>query len=320
MDIKAFFSLVCGVGIFLFSVVEMSESMMNLFAGKTGAVLQKYASNRLFGVLAGTASTAVVQSSAAVTVTAVSLAESGVLSLSQCVGIIMGSNVGTTVTSVLTVLNFSAAAPVLILGGAFCALVSKGKSVKNVALFFCALGLLFVGLETMRDASRALDETGFLSRLFLRFSSKLSAVFIGFAATAIFQSSSATVGVLQSLVSVGAIGRESAVFMICGQNIGATVPTLISALRCGKTARAVAVFHLLFNLFGTSGVLLFSLFFKIPEPLEKIGDGKTFVCAVHVLFNLLCTAAIFPFARQIANFSLRIVEANRRLICKICTD
>ena len=319
MNIKAFFALLCGTGIFLFSVVEMSESMKAVFESRTGAVLQKYASNRFFGLVAGTLSTAVVQSSAAVTVTAVSLADSGVLSLSQSIGIIMGSNIGTTVTSVLTVLNFSAAAPFLILGGAFCALIAKNGKVKNTAFFFCALGLLFVGIETMRDAAKALDENGFLSALFLRFSSKFAAVFIGFAATALAQSSSATVGVLQSLVSVGAIGRESAVFIVCGQNIGATVPTLFSALRAGKTAKATAVFHLFFNLFGTLMFLLLSLFFNLAAPFERIEEGKTFVCIVHVLFNVFCTAALFPFAERIANFSLKIVEGKSRRSCKKCT-
>lgn len=311
MNIKAFFALLCGVGIFLFSVVQMSESMKAVFESRTGTVLQRYASNRFFGVIAGALSTAVVQSSAAVTVTAVSLADCGVLSLSQCVGVIMGSNIGTTFTSVLTVLNFSAAAPFLILFGAFCALAAKKKSIKSTAVFFCALGLLFVGLDTMRDASRALDENGFLSSLFLRFSSKLASVFIGFASTAVMQSSSATVGVLQSLVFVGAISRESAIFMICGQNIGATVPTLISALRAGKTAKAAAVFHLIFNLFGAAAFLLLSLFVPLPAALEEIEDGKVFVCTVHVLFNLLCTAALFPFAERLAKFSLKLIEGKK---------
>lgn len=314
MDIRAFFAFLCGVGIFLFSVVQMSEAMKAVFEKRTGAVLEKYASNRFFGVIAGTLSTAVVQSSAAVTVTAVSLADSGVLSLSQSVGIIMGSNIGTTVTSLLTVLNFSAAAPFLILSGAFCALVAKKKSIRNIALFLCSFGLLFVGLETMKDASKALNENGFLSSLFLRFSSKPAAVFVGFASTAVAQSSSATVGVLQSLVSTGAISRESAVFMVCGQNIGATVPTLFSALRSGKTARAAAVFHLIFNIFGTAFFLLLSAFVPFPAFLSEIEDGKAFVCAVHVLFNLFCTAVLFPFAEHFAKISL--ILTKRRAVLK----
>lgn len=303
MVLRSVLGLLCGVGIFLFSVVQMSEAMKSLCGEKTERLLQRFTKNRLSGVLCGAGITAVVQSSAAVTVTAVSLADCGKLSLSSCVGIIMGSNIGTTVTGVLVALDFSFAAPLLVFAGAFCALISKSGKVKNAAVFLCALGLLFVGIETMKEGAQKLNENGMLSRLFVRFDSKLSGLLFGFFSTAAAQSSSATVGVLQSLVSVGAVKRESAVFVVCGQNIGATVPTLLSALRANERARAAAVFHLFFNLFGTFAVLFLSAFFPISKIFFKISSGEGFVCAVHVLFNVLCTAVVFPFSARITDFS-----------------
>ncbi len=308
MDLRAVAGLFCGVGIFLFSVVQMSESMKNLFEKKGERLIQKLSKNRFSGVLCGAGLTGIVQSSAAVTVTAVSLADCGKLSLSSCVGIIMGSNIGTTVTGVLAALNFSFAAPFLIVFGAFLALVSKNEKLKNAAVFLCALGLLFVGISTMKDSAQELDKNGFLSSFFLRFSSKLSGVLCGFVSTAIAQSSSATVGVLQSLVSVGAIKRENAVFIICGQNIGATVPTLLSSIKAEEKAKAAAVFHLLFNLFGTAGVLFLSLLFPLSKPFEVFKSGEGFVSAVHVLFNVLCTAAVFPFSIRVTKLSKKLVS------------
>ncbi|MDO4379999.1 MAG: Na/Pi symporter, partial [Clostridia bacterium] len=150
-----------------------------------------------------------------------------------------------------------------------------------------------------------LNENGLLSSFFSRCSSRFSGLLFGFVSTALVQSSSATVGILQSLVSVGAVSRESAVFIICGQNIGATVPTLLSALCSDKKAKAAALFHLLFNLFGTASVIIVSLF-------EKIEKGEVFVSAVHVLFNVLCTVVMFPFSTVVTEISEKIAGLFER--------
>lgn len=318
MDFRAVSGLLCGIGIFLFSVVQMSESMKKLCEKKAESVLQRFTKNRLSGVLCSAALTAVVQSSAAVTVTAVSLADCGKLSLSACTGIIMGSNIGTTATGVLVALNFYSAAPFLVLFGAFFLLVSKNEKIRAVSLFLCSLGFLFVGIETMKDSCAVLNENGLLSSFFSRCSSRFSALLFGFVSTALVQSSSATVGILQSLVSVGAVSRESAVFIICGQNIGATVPTLLSALSSDKKAKAAALFHLLFNLFGTASVVIVSFLFPVSALFEKIEKGEVFVSAVHVLFNVLCTAVMFPFSTGVTDISEKIVglferKSNRHL-------
>lgn len=309
MNFKAFSAFLCGIGIFLFSVVQMSESMKRVCRGKAASALQKLTSSRISGVLTGAAVTGIVQSSAAVTVAATALVESGVLSASQGVGIIMGSNIGTTVTGVLAALKFSAAAPFLVFIGALLALLSSGEKLKSFGFFLCALSLLFVGVDTMKDAAAALNENGALSAFFERSSSRFFGIFIGFLSTAILQSSSATVGILQSLVSVGAVGREYSVFVICGQNIGATVPTLLSALRAHEKAKTTAVFHLFFNLFGTLAFLLASFFFPISGLFSFFSDGAAFVSAVHVFFNIFSTVLLFPFALPITRLSARFVAA-----------
>lgn len=313
MNLNAIAGLICGIGIFLFSVVQMSEVMNKAAGEKSERLLSKFGTNRAAGVFAGAGITAAVQSSAAVTVSAISLADCGKLSLSACTGIIMGSNIGTTVTGVLAALKFSFAAPFFLLVGAFAMLVTKSEKVKNTACFLCALGLLFVGIDTMKESAAKLNESGLLTKLFLSFTSPLSAVVFGFLSTAAAQSSSATVGVLQSLVSVGAISRESAVFMICGQNIGATVPTLLSAVKAKKTAKSAALFHLIFNLIGTSGVFLLSLFVSPAAIFESIENGESFVCAVHVMFNVLCTVVVFPLSLPLARLSEKTVASFSRV-------
>lgn len=296
MAFKALCGFCCGVGIFLFSVVQMSNAMKKLCLGRLEAFLQKLCVNRFFAVLTGAAVTGLIQSSAAVTVCATSLVDCGTLSASQGIGIIMGSNIGTTVTGVLIALNFSAAAPFIVLFGALLSLFSKSEKLESLGLFLCALSLLFVGIDTMKQASQTLNENGSLSLLFSLCSSRLTGLLFGFASTAALQSSSATVGILQSLVSVGAVSRQAAVFIVCGQNIGATVPTLLSALRSNEKARATALFHLLFNFFATALVFLVSLFVPIESLFSKIMDGACFVSVFHLLFNAVGTAAVFPFS------------------------
>lgn len=321
MAFKALCGFCCGVGIFLFSVVQMSEAMKKLCLGKLEALLQKLCVNRFFAVLTGAAVTGLIQSSAAVTVCATSLVDCGTLSASQGIGIIMGSNIGTTVTGVLIALNFSAAAPFIVLFGALLSLFSKSEKLKSLGLFFCALSLLFVGIDTMKQAAAALNENGSLSSLFSLCSSKFTGLLFGFASTALLQSSSATVGILQSLVSVGAVGRKAAIFIICGQNIGATVPTLLSALHSNEKAKATALFHLLFNFFGTALVFLLSLFIPVEVLFSKIGDGAAFVSLFHLLFNAAGTAAVFPFSLSLLRLSSALTEksthANQLFITKI---
>ena len=308
MIFRAVCGLCCGVGIFLFSVVQMSSSMKKLCLGKVEPLLQKLCVNRIFSVFTGAAVTGLIQSSAAVTVCATALVDCATLTQAQGIGIIMGSNIGTTVTGVLVALNFSAAAPFIILTGAFVSLFSKSEKSKDLGFFLCALSLLFVGIDTMKEAVATLNSDGRLSSLFSFCSSRLTGLLFGFFSTALLQSSSATVGILQSLVSAGAVGRDAAVFIVCGQNIGATVPTLLSALRSDKKAKSTAFFHLTFNLCTTAMVLCLSFFFPVESLLSWIDDGAGFVSVFHLLFNTVGTLVLFPFSMPLLRLSEFIVK------------
>lgn len=321
MVFKALCGFCCGVGIFLFSVVQMSDAMKQICLGKVEPLLQKLCVNRFFSVLTGAGVTGLIQSSAAVTVCATALVDCGALSASQGVGIIMGSNIGTTVTGVLIALNFSAVSPFIVLLGALISLFSKSEKFKSFGLFLCALSLLFVGIDTMKEAAAALNADGSLSALFSLCSSRLTGLIFGFVSTALLQSSSATVGILQSLVSVGAVSRKAAVFIVCGQNIGATVPTLLSAIRSNEKAKATAVFHLLFNLCGTALVLGLSFLFPIESLFEGIDGGASFVSIFHLLFNAVITVLLFPFSLSLLKLSSSLTgkstHANKLFMTKI---
>lgn len=313
MELSTLCGFFCGVGIFIFSVLEMSEAMKKLCLGRLESLLQKLCVNRFLAVLTGAAVTGLVQSSAAVTVCTTALVDCGALSSSQGVGIIMGSNIGTTVTGVLIALNFSAAAPFIVLAGAIILLFSKSEKFRSFGCFLCALSLLFVGIDTMKEAAAALNRDGKLTLLFSLCSSRLTGVLFGFVSTALLQSSSATVGILQSLVSVGAVSRKAAVFIVCGQNIGATFPTLLCAVRSDEKARATAVFHLLFNLAATSGVLVLSLFVPVEALFSKINSGAGFVSVVHLLFNAAATAVLFPLAPFLLKLSSALVGKTEKI-------
>ncbi len=288
----------------------MSEHTEKAFGEKLTHTLGILTKNRFTGMLTGLAVTGIIQSSSATTVMAVSFVSAGIMTLSQAVGIVMGANIGTTVTSLLIAFNFSALAPLSVFLGVAVRLFAKKEKLRHMCILIIGFGLLFIGMNTMSLSFSHLKD----SEAFIGFVSacegKISCILTGFIMTAILQSSSATVGILQALALSGIVPAQSALYIIFGQNIGAVVPTLLSSAGATKEAKQVGIIHLLFNLIGT--VFFFLIFEVIPFPsfIKSIGNESMQVSFMHIAFNVLSTVLLMPFGDLLIKMSNRIINVK----------
>jgi len=316
MDIFDILALICGMSLFLFGMNVMSDSLKKSAGNKLKATLGKMTSNKVKGFLLGLAVTAVIQSSGATTVMVVGFVNSGTMTLSQAVGVIMGANVGTAVTSWLTGLSGIGGASyiiqfikpseaswlsILAIVGIFMILLSKRGRRRDVGTVFLGFVVLMIGMETMSGAMSGLGESAEFQSILTAFENPILGILVGIVLTAIVQSSSASVGILQSLTATGAVTYGAAIPIIMGQNIGACVTTLISSAGANKNGKRAALIHLYFNLIGVAAVLvLFYILngiFKFSFVSTSIGTMG--VAAVHTLFKIISVALISPFSKQL---------------------
>ena len=297
-------NLLCGIGLFLFGMTLMSESTTEAFGEKLRGTLSTLTKNKISGVLTGLTVTGIIQSSCATTVTAVSFVSAGILSLSGAVGIVMGANIGTTVTSLIIAFNFSDIAPVCVFIGTLLKMFSKRVKLQYLGMIIIGFGLLFIGLNTMSSSFEALkDNPEFLSFI-AKTDGKLQGVLTGFIMTAIMQSSSATVGILQALSMQGIVPLQTALYIILGQNIGAVIPVIMSSMGATKTAKQVGIIHLLFNLIGTGIFLVLMEFVPFCQMLSFAGNDSMRVSLFHIIFNVVSTFILLPAS----DFLIKISE------------
>lgn len=312
------FALVSGLGLFLYGMKAMSDGLELTAGRKLRRMLEVLTSNKFVALLVGVSVTAVIQSSSATTVMVVSFVNAGLMSLTQAVGVIMGANIGTTVTSWLVALNPQMIAPFAILGGVVCVSFIKKKQVNHIGMILCGLGILFLGLNMMSDALAPLREyQPFLDLMVTFGKNPLLGVLAGVVVTAIIQSSSASVAILQALAAQGLVPLNAAVYILCGQNIGTCVTALLASAGASKTAKRASVLHLLFNVMGTllfGGVLAITELAGRPFFIEFVqrvsGDAKVQIAVAHLVFNLLTTAVLFPLSNVLVRLSQRIVPGE----------
>ena len=312
MSLHNIFGLLCAVGMFLFGIDIMGEGLRDACSDRMKSLLSLCTKNRFWGVITGFAVTAIIQSSSATTVMAVSFIDSGLMTLSQSVGIIMGANIGTTVTSLLIAINFSSIAPIAVFIGTVLKMFSKSKKLQSAGLVLVGFGLLFVAMSSMSSFMAFFKDNGSADRLIAACDSKIKSLLIGFIITAIMQSSSATVGILQSVANSGLISCRMAVYILFGQNIGAVIPTLLAAIKANRQAKKAAVVHLLFNVIGTGIFIIICEFFPYITMLEKINNPALQVSAAHIIFNVISTVMLFPFGNTLAKLAdksvIRVVK------------
>lgn len=322
MTIFNVISLIGGLALFLFGMNYMGTSLEKLGGGKFETILEKMTNSRIKGVLLGAGITAIIQSSSAVTVMAVGFVNSSIMSLRQAIGIIMGANIGTTITSWLlsltsiessnifvSLLKPSSFSPVLALIGIIMYLSGKKEKRKDIGSILLGFAVLMFGMETMSSAVAPLKDIPEFTRILTMFSNPLLGVMAGALLTAVIQSSSASVGILQALAVTGSITVSSAFPIILGQNIGTCITAIISSIGANKNAKRTAVVHLAFNTIGV--MLAMTLFYGINAIFDfsflNNPVNATYIAIIHTVFNLFSTIVLFPFGKQLEKIACMIV-------------
>ena len=316
-------NMLCGLALFLYGMHVMGEGLTRASGGKLEGILEKLTKSKLKAVLLGAAVTAVIQSSSATTVMVVGFVNSGIMRLSQAAGVIMGANIGTTITSwilsltgiqgdnlLLTLCKPSTFTPVLAMIGVICLLFTKSDKKHDAGSIMVGFAVLMTGMEMMSGAVKPLANVPEFTNILLMFTNPILGVIAGMLLTAIIQSSSASVGILQALCATGAVKYSAALPIIMGQNIGTCVTALLAGIGASKNAKRAALIHLYFNIIGT--VLFMAAFYGINAvfPFAFLGDAANAagIAVIHTTFNIIATAVLLPFSgtlEKLATLTIR---------------
>nr|WP_317448781.1 Na/Pi cotransporter family protein [uncultured Sellimonas sp.] len=307
------FMLLGGLGLFLCGMQMMSSNLEAVAGDRLKGILEKLTSNRILGVLVGAVITAVIQSSSATTVMVVGFVNSGLMNLRQAVWIIMGANIGTTITGQLVALDIGTIAPLFAFAGIAIGMFSKKRNVQNVGSIIAGLGVLFIGLGMMSDAMVPMRDSEMFVNALTSFSHPLVGIIAGAIFTAVIQSSSASVGILQALAISGLIDIHSAVFVLFGQNIGTCITSLIASVGMNRNAKRTTVIHFMFNVIGTVIFVVLCL----VTPLTDVVAGWTpehpasQIANMHTVFNVVTTIILMPFGNGLAALAEKILPDQK---------
>lgn len=313
MGITNILTLLGGLGLFLLGMKLMSDGLEMAAGSRLKRMLEVLTSRRLLGVLVGAGTTAVIQSSSATTVMVIGFVNAGLITLNQAVGVIMGANIGTTITGVLVAINPQALAPVALLAGVVAMTFIKKKTVQHVGQIFAGLGILFLGLNTMSEAMEPLREfQPFIDMMVAFANNPFLGILAGMVFTAIIQSSSAAIGILQALAMQGAVPDvRAAVFILMGMNIGTCITAILASLSGGRNAKRAAVIHLMFNVIGTAVFVIICLLAPVDKLLALVSDNMSAqIAAMHVVFNVVTTALLLPFGNLLVKLSQKIIPGK----------
>nr|WP_294528268.1 Na/Pi cotransporter family protein [uncultured Blautia sp.] len=323
MDFFSVLTLLGGLAMFLYGMNVMGDGLEKVSGGKLEKILENLTSNPVKAVLLGAAVTGVIQSSSATTVMVVGFVNSGIMQLSQAVGVIMGANIGTTVTSWILSLagiqssNFfirllkpTSFAPILALVGVVFLMFLKDSKKKDIGTIFIGFSVLMFGMETMSGAVKPLAEVPEFTGILLKFSIPVLGVLAGAVLTAIIQSSSASVGILQALCITGAVPYSAAIPIIMGQNIGTCITALLSAIGANKNAKRAAMVHLYFNIIGT--VVFMAVFYTLNAAINFsfLTEAATpaGIAVIHSAFNISATVLLLPFSKLLVKLACLTVR------------
>jgi phosphate:Na+ symporter len=318
-----------GLALFIYGMNLMGEGLEKASGSGLERILNKMTSNRFVGVLLGALVTAIIQSSSATTVIVVGLVNAGMLKLGSAIGVIMGANIGTTVTGqilrlaeldssgsaskAMEFLKLDTLIPIICLAGLIIIMTTKKMTVKNIGQIFLGLGILFTGMGAMTSAVKPLAELPAFGEMFAAMSNPILGVLVGAGVTAIIQSSSASVGILQALSVSGLITFSSAFPIIMGQNIGTTVTSILSAIGTTTNAKRAAAVHLMFNLLGTivflTAIYLIQSLIGFPFWNDPIDMGG--IANFHTLFNVVCTLCFIPFIKGFEKLAILVIRDKK---------
>lgn len=335
MDIFSLFTLCGGLAFFLYGITIMSSGLEKIAGGRLERILKKMTSNPLKSLVFGAGVTAAIQSSSAVTVMLVGLVNSGIMKLSQAIGVIMGSNIGTTITAWILSLsgiessNFfvrllkpESFSPIMALVGIILIMASKSNRRKNVGAVLIGFAILMFGMEVMTDAMAPLADMPQFTHILTAFTNPILGVIVGTVVTAVIQSSAASIGILQALSMVGGMTYAMAIPIIMGQNIGTCVSAMLSSIGVNTNAKRVAAVHVLFNVIGVIvclsvfelGYILFHFKFATNN-ISPFG-----IAVVHSIFNIVTTILLFPFTKLLEKMAMRLVPDKKQSSKNVLLD
>ena len=304
--------LLGGLALFLYGMQMMSNGLETAAGNKMKQILEKLTSNRIKGVLVGAIITAVIQSSSATTVMVVGFVNTGLMTLNQAVWVIMGANIGTTITGQLIALDIGAIAPLIAFLGVACIMFVKNEKIRHISSIFAGLGVLFIGMDMMGDAMAPLQDSATFINFMTTFKNPLMGIAIGAIFTALIQSSSASVGILQALASTGMIPLSSAVYILFGQNIGTCITAVLAAIGTRPNAKRTTIIHLMFNIIGTIIFTIISLTTPFVSIMEGItSDPVAQIANVHTTFNIITTLLLLPFGTYMAKLATKILPESQ---------
>lgn len=325
MNIFNILNLIGGLSLFLFGMTLMGQALERRAGNRLKSLLEKLTTNKFMGFLTGLGVTAVIQSSSATTVMVVSFVNSGLMTLRQAINVIMGANVGTTVTawilslsgissknifvSLLKPISFT---PILALIGIILFMFVKDSKKNDTGMVLLGFATLMYGMENMSGAVSGLRDLPEFQKLFLMFTNPVLGVLAGAILTAIIQSSSASVGILQALASTGAVTYGAAIPIIMGQNIGTCATAIISSVGASKNARRTALVHLCFNVIGTAVWLSVFCIIKVVVAPDILGEsaGLMGIAVCHSFFNILCTVLLLPVSELLEKIATKLIPEN----------
>ena len=323
MQMSDFLGLLGGLALFLYGMQMMSSGLEAAAGSRMKMILERLTANRFLGVLVGAAITAVIQSSSATTVMVVGFVNAGMMTLNQAVWIIMGANIGTTVTGLLIALDVGELAPMFAFVGVALVVFVKKPQLQHIGQILAGLGVLFIGMDMMSSAMSPLRESEAFINLMSTFSNPLLGILAGAGFTAVIQSSSASVGILQALANSGVIGLPSAVFVLFGQNIGTCITAVLASIGTNRNAKRATIIHLMFNVIGT---VIFTILFLV-FPIAYVIDGSLTlpgalgqtiaglmpashagqIALVHTSFNIITTILLLPLGNYLAKAAVKIL-------------
>ena len=317
MSVSGLLSLLGGLALFLYGMQMMSSGLEAAAGSKMKLILERLTANRFLGVLVGAGITAVIQSSSATTVMVVGFVNSGMMTLNQAVWIIMGANIGTTITGQLIALDVGALAPLFAFIGVAMVVFVKMPRAHHIGQIMAGLGVLFIGMEMMSSSMMPLRDSQAFVDVMTRFSNPLLGIAVGALFTALIQSSSASVGILQALATSGAISFSSSVFILFGQNIGTCITAVLASIGTSRSAKRATIIHLMFNIIGTVLFTILCILFPLADLVASFTPDAPAaqIANMHTIFNIVTTLLLLPLGNQLASLAVRILpeqpEENR---------
>lgn len=309
MSIDNILTLIGGLALFLLGMNSMGDGLEKACGNKMKKFLEKLTSNRFLGVIVGMLITMVIQSSSATTVMVVGFVNAGMMSLTQAVWVIMGANIGTTITGQLVALDIGFIAPVFAIVGVVMMVFIKKPTINEIGKILCGFGVLFIGMDMMSSSMMPLRESEAFVSLMTKFSNPFLGILVGMVFTAVIQSSSASIGILQALAISGVIKLDSAVYVLFGQNIGTCITALLASMGTNRCAKRTTLIHLLFNLIGTSIFTILCVTLPITDLVAKITPNSPAqqIANMHTIFNITTTLLLLPFGTLLVRFAEKIL-------------